>query len=98
MVDSSGKAPALFRRREAHASHCQEHSLSEAAVKGDRREPRQRACPLTRVRAKGTRLLHQLFEQLVRGDFQRTSRAAMASGVGFKPTAREETSLEVSLR
>jgi len=35
-----------------------EHSRSEAAVKGDHREPRQRACPLMAARAKGTRLQH----------------------------------------
>ena len=29
-------------------------SCSESAVKGDHREPRQRACPLTAARAKGT--------------------------------------------
>ena len=42
---------------EAHASHSQEHSRNEAAVKGDRREPWQRACPLTVASAKGTPLL-----------------------------------------
>src|SRR5260370_626568 len=33
-----------------------DHSRSEAAVKGDHREPRERASPLTAVRAKGTGL------------------------------------------
>src|SRR5260370_32307303 len=33
-----------------------DHSRSEAAVKGDHREPRERACPLTAGRAKGTEL------------------------------------------
>jgi hypothetical protein len=33
------------------------NSRSEAAVKGDHREPRQRACPLTAARAEGIPVL-----------------------------------------
>src|SRR5258708_1382890 len=36
-----------------------DHSGSEAVVKGDHREPRQRACPLTAARAKGTHGPHR---------------------------------------
>lgn len=35
-----------------------DRSRSEAAVKGDRREPHQRDCPLTAARAKGILSMH----------------------------------------
>src|SRR5437660_4553761 len=45
--------PPVLRERGPSLS-CPDQSRSEAAVKGDHREPRQRACPLTAARAKGT--------------------------------------------
>jgi len=41
-----------------------DHSRSEAAVKGDLREPRQRACPLTAARAKGNSVAAQTSNHL----------------------------------
>ena len=55
MYRSAVEQSALIQHRDAHVSHRWKHSRSEAAVKGDRREPRQGGLPpLTPARAEGT--------------------------------------------